>query len=607
MLLLHGVLACVHPLPSPETPLSDAADLRLDAQTGSDLHAGDPNVAGVTDPTLRALLRDNWEATMARWPVWATRLGDHRYDDRLEDISATAIAADRVARRGWRVRAEAIDPETLSPADRVTHELFLGELVTSEAVDACHTEEWGLSARNNALLVLLELGDVMPIRTAEEGADYLARLGGYPAGVDAEMANLRAGIASGRTPDRASVAIVIEQLDTALALPVESWPAASPASEDHADWPDDGGRRFRAGVIATLADGARPALLRYRTFLATTLHPAARGEDRAGVWALPDSEGCYAALAASHTSLDLDPAEIHAIGLAELEGIHAEMRVLGERLFGTAELALVFAHLRDDPALRFTTAEQVEDKARAALEAARVRIPAFFGRLPVASCGVRRVPDHEAPYTTIAYYRQPVPGEQDGYYYINVHAPETRPRFEAEVLAFHESIPGHHLQIAIAQELPALPAFRRHLGTTAYVEGWALYTERLADEMGLYTGDLDRLGMLSFDSWRASRLVVDTGIHTMRWDRTRAERFLFENTPLAVNNITNEVDRYITWPGQALAYKLGQIEIRALRREAEAAMGPRFSLPAFHDVLLDQGAVSLPVLRRQVRAWIAGG
>ncbi|MFN7142884.1 MAG: DUF885 domain-containing protein, partial [Myxococcota bacterium] len=255
--------------------------------------------------------------------------------------------------------------------------------------------------------------------------------------------------------------------------------------------------------------------------------------------------------------------------------------------------------------LRFATEDEVEAKAASALAAARAAIPAWFGRLPAAECGVRRVPAHEAPYTTIAYYWPAVPGQEPGYYYVNTHAPETRPRFEAEVLAFHESIPGHHLQIAIAQELPALPAFRRHLGTTAYVEGWALYTERLADEMGLYSGDLDRMGMLSFDSWRAARLVVDTGIHALRWTRAEAVRFFLENTPLAANNVANEVDRYITWPGQALAYKLGQIELRALRRQAEAALGARFSLPGFHDVVLGGGAVTLPVLRRRVEAWVA--
>jgi uncharacterized protein (DUF885 family) len=187
---------------------------------------------------------------------------------------------------------------------------------------------------------------------------------------------------------------------------------------------------------------------------------------------------------------------------------------------------------------------------------------------------------------------------------VNVHAPTTRPRFEAAVLAFHESVPGHHLQIAIAQELPALPAFRKQLDATAFVEGWALYTERLAEEMGLYADDLDRLGMLSFDAWRASRLVVDTGLHALGWSREQAIQFMLEHTALSRTNIENEVDRYITWPGQALAYKTGQRELWRLRREAEARLGTRFSLPAFHDVVLGQGAVSLPILARQVEAWV---
>ena len=235
-------------------------------------------------------------------------------------------------------------------------------------------------------------------------------------------------------------------------------------------------------------------------------------------------------------------------------------------------------------------------------------MPRFFGTLPKASCIVRPIPEYEAPFSTIAYYQGPNPdGSKPGEYFINTYAPETRPRAEARVLAYHESIPGHHLQIAIAQELDELPAFRRHMGITAYVEGWALYTERLAEEMGLYADDLDRLGVLSFDAWRASRLVVDTGIHALGWTRERAEQFLAENTPLALNNIENEVDRYINWPGQALAYKLGQLEIRALRAQAKEALGEDFSIQSFHDVVLEAGAVSLGVLRQQVEAWIEEG
>jgi uncharacterized protein (DUF885 family) len=547
------------------------------------------HAAGVTDPALKSLLDTHWEWLLARWPTWATRLGDHRYDAKLDDISADALAADRTMRERFAREATRITPA--NDADQVTLELFRGELSTGLAVDTCHTEQWGLSARNNPLVTLNSLGEL-----GAAPADTLARLRAFPSYITADAANLRAGVAAGRTPDRASVELVLQQLDTALAAAPGTWAVV-------ASFPED----LRASAADVVRDSVIPALRRWRGVVADEVRPAARGDDRAGVWALPNGEACYAALIERETSLALPPEQVHRAGLDALAGIHDEFRALGAKVFGTSDLAEIFRRLREDPALRFSTEEEVEGAATRALAAAEAAAPRFFGRLPEASCGVRRVPAHEAPYTTIAYYWPSVPGQAPGYYYVNTYAPDTRPRFEAEVLAFHESVPGHHLQIAIAQELPALPEFRRHLGTTAYVEGWALYTERLADEMGLYSGDLDRLGMLSFDAWRATRLVVDTGIHAMRWTRADAERFFLENTPLAENNVRNEVDRYITWPGQALAYKLGQIEMWKLRREAEAALGPRFSLPAFHDVVLGGGAVSLPVLRRQVEAWVAKG
>jgi uncharacterized protein (DUF885 family) len=232
----------------------------------------------------------------------------------------------------------------------------------------------------------------------------------------------------------------------------------------------------------------------------------------------------------------------------------------------------------------------------------------YFGILPQADCEVVRIAAHEEKDSTIAYYRRPAPdGSRPGRYFINTFAPETRPRYEAEVLAYHEGIPGHHLQIAIAQELTSIPLFRRHTGSTAFVEGWALYTERLSDEMGLYSGDLDRLGVLSFDAWRACRLVVDTGLHAFGWSRQKAIDYLYENTLLAKNNVVNEVDRYIAWPGQALAYKIGQREILSLRDRAQAELGPDFSYPEFHDRVLENGAVSLETLRSVVGSWIDDG
>jgi uncharacterized protein (DUF885 family) len=245
----------------------------------------------------------------------------------------------------------------------------------------------------------------------------------------------------------------------------------------------------------------------------------------------------------------------------------------------------------------FGSRQEVFAKAETALDRARAAIPGWFGILPVSACVVVPIAEHEEKHSTIAYYRQPaVDGSRPGQYYINTSEPETRPRYEAEALAYHESIPGHHLQIAIAQELTGLPDFRRHLGPTAFFEGWGLYTERLADEMGLYSGDLDRIGVLSFDAWRACRLVVDTGIHALGWTRRQAIDFTLEHTALAENNVSNEVDRYIVWPGQALAYKIGQLELLRMRDEARRDLGPAFDIRAFHDAVLGNGALGLKPL-----------
>jgi uncharacterized protein (DUF885 family) len=306
-----------------------------------------------------------------------------------------------------------------------------------------------------------------------------------------------------------------------------------------------------------------------------------------------------------HTSLDKDPQELHRLGLEQVARFRRDLAELGGRALGTRDVAEIQKRLRSDPAMHFASADQVEGKAREALARAKAAIPKWFGTLPQADCEVKVMGMHEAPYSTIAYYRQPArDGSRPGHYMINTYKPESRPRYEAEALAFHEAIPGHHLQIAIAQELTGLPDFRKFQGVTSYVEGWALYTERLADEMGLYSSDVDRIGMLSYDAWRACRLVVDTGLHALGWSRQQAIDYMVENSVLAENNIENEVDRYIGWPAQALAYKVGQLEILALRDDARTRLGERFDIRGFHDVVLRNGAVALPVLRKQVEAYV---
>jgi uncharacterized protein (DUF885 family) len=307
-----------------------------------------------------------------------------------------------------------------------------------------------------------------------------------------------------------------------------------------------------------------------------------------------------------HTSLDLSPDEIHRFGLEELRRIRAETERLGAQELGLGDFTAIQRRLRDDPALHFATRAQVEATAHGALARAAAAMPTFLNRPPRTPCVVKPIESFEEKDSTIAYYQPAaMDGTRPGTYYVNTSEPTTRPRFEAEVLAFHESIPGHHIQIALAQELADVPLFQRHLGVTAFVEGWGLYSERLADELGLYSDGLSRLGMLSFDAWRASRLVVDTGMHAMGWSRAQAIAFMRDNTPLADNNILNEIDRYICWPGPAVAYKIGQREILRLRAGAQARLGPRFDLRAFHDVVLGSGAVSLTVLRAQVDAWMA--
>ncbi|MFT5682827.1 MAG: hypothetical protein ACI8RZ_003751 [Myxococcota bacterium] len=567
-------------------------------------------IGGTTDPILAQLLHDHWEDTLTRSPVWATQLGDHRFDDRISDGSLAGRAADRAARDAFLVRARALEKPQI-PADQQSLGLFAFSLEQDVARDVCDSGLWSLSARSNALVRFSHLPEAHTVTSGDDGRNLLARYRAIPGAIAADMERLSAGLDAGKVANATSVSKVLEQLSAQLDQPVEDWPLHAPITVEHADWNPEEQVRYRTGM-SRATDDIVTAIQGYHDFIAERILPAAEQRTAEGLTGLPDGAACYEALVGNYTTLPLTAGQIHEIGLDELEAIHEEFRQTGARALGTDDLGAIFSRLRTDPALYFTTEQEVEDKAVAALDAARTAMPAFFGRLPQAEAVVRRVPDHEAPFTTIAYYRQPSPdGSKPGEYFVNTYAPATRPRHEAEVLAYHEAIPGHHLQIAISQELPALPAFRRYDGQTAFVEGWALYTERLADEMGLYSSDLDRLGMLSFDAWRASRLVVDTGVHHLGWSREQAEAFLLENTPLAENNIVNEVDRYISWPGQALAYKIGQLQIRKLRRQAEAALGEDFSLSDFHDVVLGAGAIPLPLLESHVRAWIeqerAGG
>ena len=555
---------------------------------------------------LAALAAEAWDSQMAAHPVYATALGDRRFDDRLRSNAPGAIAADAARLGELAARARAIDPAALSAADRVTHSALLDFLGYELDLVRAGVDAWMVDPLDGPQVAYLNVPSFQSVGSVANGDALVARWRAIGPWVDRLIETSRAAMANGIAAPQALVRNVVGELDDLLARPVDDWPLVDPAREPHPDWPAGRERTFADAVRAAVADGIQPAFARYRAFLVDELAPVARGDDRPGLSHLPGGAEAYAHLVRSHTTLALSPEEIHRIGLDEIERIDAEFRELGGRLLGTSDQAAVLARLRSDPVLHFATPKEVFDVAEASLARANAAIPAWFGRLPKTPCIVVEMAAHEAKYSTIAYYRQPAAdGSRPGSYYINTSAPETRPRYEAEPLAFHEAVPGHHLQIAIAQELDGLPAFRRLGGAMAYVEGWGLYSERLSDEMGLLSGEMDRFGIASFDAWRACRLVVDTGMHALGWSRDRAISYMLEHTALAANNVTNEVDRYLAMPGQALAYKLGQREILRLRDTARAALGARFDIREFHDVVLGQGAVGLSTLGVVVDAWIA--
>jgi uncharacterized protein (DUF885 family) len=548
-----------------------------------------------------------WDAHLETQTLAATALGDPRFDDRMPDNSPAGTAGARSRLADILRDLDALGAEGFTGESAVTRDA-LRETVTCDlaALDS-GLHEWNVDPLDGVPAGLLGIPDYHRVATPDDGRRMVARWRAMASFTDQHRASLERSLADGRVACRAPVERTVGILDGLLAEPSGAWPLLAPLGrlDGLQGWTTADRARFGDGLRSAVDDEVRPALARLRDTLAYRILTAARPTDRPGMGDVPGGAAGYRGLVRLHTSLDLDPEQIHRTGLDEIARIDAEMEALAGRTLGTLTRADALVALRADPSLHFATRDEVADAAAGSLARAVEAIPDWFGRLPQARCEVMRMGLHEEAHNTIAYYRQPAAdGSRPGRYYINTGEPQTRPRYEAQALAYHEAVPGHHLQIAIGQELPHLPAFRRHLGPTAFFEGWGLYAERLADEMGLYGGDLDRIGVLSFDAWRAARLVVDTGMHALGWSRDRAVAFMLEHTALAPNNIANEVDRYIVMPGQALAYKLGQLELLRLRAGARDRLGAAFDIRAFHDAALGSGALALPALRGVVAAWV---
>jgi uncharacterized protein (DUF885 family) len=546
-----------------------------------------------------------WDLLVEASPTMGSLLGDHRYADRIEDLSREhedemlghldAIAAD----------AEALSPAGLDPVDRTTRDTLIVEARVRADEIRSRQIEYLIDPMLGLHMTIINYIPQLPAPDADVFEAYLGKAALVGTACDQAIERHREGVVGGRTPVGTLVEKSVAQLDAYLASPITEDPFLRIVPPQDVTGPALASWRERMTEIVESV--IRPAFARYRMVVADEVLPAARPDEKAGICWIPDGAEVYGRAVGRFTSLDLSPEEVHRIGLEEIASLEHEYAELGERVLGTADVPEIYRRLREDEDLRFATSDDVQEAAEDAVRRAEAASPDWFGVMPSTSCIVSPMPPVGAEDQPLAYYLPPAAdGSRPGIFFINTTEPTTRTRYESEALSFHEGVPGHHFQLTLAQEMEHLPDFRRHAMATAYVEGWGLYVERLAEEMGLYSGDLERFGILSFDSWRAGRLVVDTGLHALGWSRQQAIDYLAENSPQAMNNVVNEVDRYIGWPGQALAYKIGQREILRLRAEAEQSMGDRFDVKGFHDTVLTAGPVPLTVLGDMVDAWAAG-
>jgi uncharacterized protein (DUF885 family) len=557
----------------------------------------------VPNAELTRLSEEFFQVKHAADPFSATLLGVSGFDGLVPDPSREGASATAGELAHIERRLSSIDPAGLGPADRVNHAV-LGRLAWAMRSDLEHglwemtASADGYSSPQAMMFMSVPAASITDATAAEA---YVERLSALPAFLDAIMVRYREARTDGRLPTRIGVGQAIDQLTGHLALSLADDTLLSPRLPADVDAE---GVRARASEI--VADRVRPALRRLLAGLKDELLPVARPDDRVGIRFVPGGEEGYRAAVRRHTTTDLTPDEIHQIGLDHLTGLRAEWAELGGRALGTSDLTEIRARLRDDMSLRFGDGGQIVATVTDALRRAEQARDDWFPSYDIADCVIEEINPIEAGNAALAHYRPPAgDGSRPGAHCVLTTDPRHRFVYEYEALAFHESTPGHHLQIASAQTLTELPAYRRFLDAEVcgYVEGWGLYSERLADEMGLYTSDLARLGMLSFDALRACRLVVDTGMHHLGWSRRQAMDFMWDNTATTRANVRNEIDRYAAWPGQALAYMIGRREIQRLRGQAQDRLGSRFDIRAFHGAVLGNGAVPLDVLAQIVAAW----
>ncbi len=548
---------------------------------------------------LSGLSVQYWRSLLDNGPTWASYLGHRPYDGRLPDLSAEGRARHDSSLQSIRESLSQIDLSTLSADSRTTADVLKSRLDTHFASKVCQEWAWVVDQLSGPQVWLGELPSYHIIDGPNRADSLLQRYGQIDVLLRQQIFNLRAGAADGWLASKINVTRVVEQLDTLLAQEVHKSAFVAPVLQ-RASGVDPGILRERLSEV--VQSHVYPALRVYRDFLAQELSPKSRMS--VGVSHLPRGRECYAARIKRHTGLDLTAEQIHSLGLHEVSRIKKQMQNLVSEM-GGADVESFLADLADTEEQHLNSRDELLEYNRRLVERARRVIPKLVGRIPRTPLIVKPIEafrERDAP--AAYYYRAPSDGSRPAAYYLNTHAPKTRLLYKMAALAFHEALPGHHLQIALAGENQTLPNFMRHGGQTAFVEGWALYSERLADEFALYETAEEKLGALTYEIWRAARLVVDTGLHAMGWSRERAIDYLALHTGHDPGEVINEIDRYIIWPGQALAYKMGQLEISRLRQEVEDTLGDGFDLRAFHDQVLHNGALPMGVLRRVIERWL---
>ncbi len=555
------------------------------------------------DSEFSALLDEHWEWRLSTSPVLASMLGDRRFNDQWQDDSLDAIEERHKATREFLRRTYAIDRSALSAEDQLNHELFRRQL--QDDVDAHQFGAFLMPFSSRGGIQTPEnLTNQLPLVSLQDYEDWLGRIEKLPVVIDQQIKLAEEGRKRGivapkilmqRVPDQLATQLVDYAGESPLFRVFNSLPETFSAADRE---------RLRAEASDVIAKRVLPAYKKLDRYFNQQYLPASR--DSVGLSQLPNGNAWYEHLARSFTTTRMTPDEIHRLGLEEVKRIRDEMNGIIAAVEFDGDFQEFLAYLRTDPQFYYDSPEALYNAYLATCKRIDPELVNLFGKLPRMPYGVKPIPDSIAPDTTTAYYTRPAAdGSRAGIYWVNLYRPEVRPKYEIEVLSVHEAMPGHHLQIALQQELSDMPNFRRFLGFTAFVEGWGLYSERLGYDLGLYTDPYSRFGQLTYDMWRAVRLVVDTGMHYKGWTRQQAIDFFRDNAAKAEHDIVNEIDRYIGNPGQALAYKIGQLKMLSLRERAENHLGPRFDIRAFHDELLGAGALPLDLLELRMDAWLA--